>query len=308
MGPGTHVGIAVDAAAPAAATEALALHRRLIGRSSTAGTTPTAGITTVATSALLGDEVFRDLRLIEVLFVDERCARRGRRIGRRPDLRIPEGPERRGPRTARSWGGLDLIVLVLVLVTHRRPRRGDRSGRGDRRGRSGPRGALWRAIGLALELPVLAPTATTTTTTTATSAAAAGPFAILGTLISTVRTIGSTVHADRAGVLQIVQCEHLGGRHVGLRQRSRRPREPFARQRDQAACRLAPNGAIGGSDRHRPRPAAATSRRRNRFGITASASATATTATRTGALGQLVGHLGHRQIRVVALGDAAPGA
>ena len=77
-----------------------------------------------------------DLRLLEVLLVDERRARcRGRRRGR-PELGVPDRSERRGARSAGARDGRRFLVLVLVLAGSAAAARG--SAAVDRRRRHAP--------------------------------------------------------------------------------------------------------------------------------------------------------------------------
>ena len=93
-GPAAHVGIAIDPAA-ATATVALAIDCRVVPGSTAPRAAPVglsaAGATaSLLTAPLLGDEVFRDLRLVEVLLiVDGRRKLRGRRA-RHAELGIPD--------------------------------------------------------------------------------------------------------------------------------------------------------------------------------------------------------------------------
>ena len=221
-GPAAHVGIAVDPASPARATTvALAIHRRLVGRPTAAcpAAAATRSAAPVAAATLLRDEVFRDLRLLEVLFVDERGARRpGRRSGR-PDLRIPDRPERVRPRAARRGHG-EILVLVGVLdigserCRSGRPARGRGPAGGSRLGRFGRFGRIG-----ALDLAVLAVSATTTATTTTTAPAATRLLAVLG---HAAIALGRRGGIGR-GVVEFVEGEHLGLRELGFGQRAGGP-------------------------------------------------------------------------------------
>jgi hypothetical protein len=93
-GPAAHVGIAIDPAA-ATATVALAIDCRVVSGATATWAAPV-GLSAAGSAAsllpapLLGDEVFRDLRLVEVLLiVDGRGQLRGSRA-RHAELGIPD--------------------------------------------------------------------------------------------------------------------------------------------------------------------------------------------------------------------------
>ena len=102
------VRIAVDPAATAASAITLAIDRGgvsrpVASRASAAATGPTAGATAIA----LGDEVLRNLRLLEVVVVPDRGERPERRcrrsLRRHAELRIPDRAEGRRPGTPRGF-------------------------------------------------------------------------------------------------------------------------------------------------------------------------------------------------------------
>ena len=110
------------------------------------------------TAALLGDQVLRDLRLVEVLVVRDGRPRGGARRGRRAELRVPDRAERRRSRCARRG---DVEVVLLAGRPRRRRsarRRGGAGGRSEDR-----RGAVLGLLGLALVGSTSATAATATT-------------------------------------------------------------------------------------------------------------------------------------------------
>ncbi len=268
------IGIAVDAAAATPAV-ALPLDGRLVGgpaaTRTTAPTTLPTGCTAARTATLFRDQVFRDLRLVEVLVIGDRGQVRGRR-NRRPELRIPDRPERCRPR---SPGSVDRLVVLLVdRLEPARSRRRLRRCRGRR-------------------------TCVVTSATSATAATAAAPTSApaivkrLGVAFGSLGTFG-------AWGAQVVEREHLGGRELGFGQAAGL-RQALAGECGETVAPGAVRRCCG-----RRTPAATTPRRcgDGRLGL---AGPTATPAARRAAaaadarpFGLLVGDLGHRQVGVVA--------
>ena len=117
------VGIAVDpaTAAPAATPVALAIDRGAVRaptttRTAAALTASATGPTltcALATATLFGDQVFRNLGLVEILVLGNRSELCGSRR-RRADLGIPDRAERRRARPPRGGGHLGLLILIFV--------------------------------------------------------------------------------------------------------------------------------------------------------------------------------------------------
>jgi hypothetical protein len=121
--PGTDIGIAVDSAAAAPAV-ALSVDRGVVTGPAAARPAATslaaARSCTPATplaAALLGDQVFGDLRLVEVLVVGswpDRCRLRAGHA----ELRVPDGPERIRSRGTRCRRDLDVVFLLVDVAFH----------------------------------------------------------------------------------------------------------------------------------------------------------------------------------------------
>jgi hypothetical protein len=177
-----HVRIAVDPAAATTASIPLAVDRRGVRASAaTRAASTTRGSSTallLAASSLFGNEVFRDLGLVEVLVVRRRSDGRGSLPARDAELRIPDRAERRRAGCARSRGRLgDLVLLVLVVLI----------GIG-----IGSENGLDRTarLGLRQRFAIAATTATPTASATATATATAGLVALGRTFdgVTAVRT------------------------------------------------------------------------------------------------------------------------
>ena len=148
--------------------------------------------------------------------------------------------------------------------------------------------------------------ATPATATTTATAASASTRLVLA-LGDDARLPGRVVGGVGRLVVEVVEAEDLGLGEILLGQRPGGARQALARQGDEAR----PVGPRTRGDRlGRARPGAAprATGRGNGFGVTTTPAATATAATGAGALGLLVRHFGHRQVRVVAVGDAPSGS
>lgn len=180
-----NIRVPVDPTATAAAAETLALHRCGIaaGSTTTVGNTATGPASVAAyrpiATALLGDQVLRDRRLVLVVDIDRRQARRGRAV--HPDLAVPERAERR---RARGPGSNRKVLLILLI--HLQRSGDDLPGR-----RTGTNHELAFAAAAAAAT-------TTTTTPTATTLALLGlalhRTSISGILVVDVRL---KVHVER---------------------------------------------------------------------------------------------------------------
>ena len=227
-GPAAHVGIAIDPAATAT-TVALAIDRRAVSGTTTpraAAIWLTAARSTARLLAapLLGDEVFRDLRLVEVLVVMDGCGKlRGSRT-RHAELGVPDRAEWRRAGCPTSRRRLLGRVLFLVLVN----------------GLSGiERGRRVARLGGEAVLQLATPAATATAAT-----ATAAPPATLG------------VHAVVFAVALTDRRRRVGLAGLGLADKLRcsrsHPRQLFSRQDRQAAdgrhwgeLRLGQQGQLG---------------------------------------------------------------
>jgi hypothetical protein len=116
--PAADVGVAVDAAPPAAAAVPLAIDGRAVARPGATGTPPVGlSAARLLAATLLGNQVFGDLRLIEVLLVVDGRRELRRSGARNPELRVPDRTEGRRPgRSARSRRLLQRLVLVILFV------------------------------------------------------------------------------------------------------------------------------------------------------------------------------------------------
>jgi hypothetical protein len=99
----------------ATTSESFALHRRLIGGSPAASSAP--ALTAALTAAsLFGDQVFRNLWLVEILVFREWRQRSGDWSRWRTELRIPDRTKRCGAR--RTWCRDDLVdVFINVSIS-----------------------------------------------------------------------------------------------------------------------------------------------------------------------------------------------
>jgi hypothetical protein len=282
-GPAAHIGIAIDPAATATAV-ALAIDCRAVpgttpSRAAAIGLPAARSAATLLAAPLLGDQVFRDLRLVEVLLVvDGRWELRGSRT-RHAELRVPDGPEWRRPGCPASGRRLleRLLFLVLVLVLVDSVSRIERGRRDARLG--------GKAV---LELATPAAAASPATATSAPPATFGVHAIVFAVAITEGRGGRGLVGLDRAGE---------------LRGRRSHPRQLLTGQDCQPT-----DGRHGGELRWSDdpgRPAASD----DRLGLTGSAPTASATASAPSAcsLGLLVRDLGHRQVLVVT-GDPPAGA
>ena len=267
--PGADVGIAVDAATAASAVP-LTVDRGVVSGAATARPAATllapATATAALAAALLGDQVFRDLRLVEVLVVG-RGPDRGRLRARHAELRVPDGPERRGAWGAGRRRDLDFVFLFVGLAVRCIGQRLRSDGAGSR-----------------LEAGLQLATATPTPTPTASPPAPAAAVGIQARVVLGIERCGGEPSAIGTSAWPV----------TGATLESFSPG---------SAVKPGAGGDVVGTVRGRP------SARGDRLGLawaTASASPSAAPATRPGALGLLVGHLGHREVFVVA-GDPPAG-
>ncbi|MFN8629324.1 MAG: hypothetical protein U0838_03100 [Chloroflexota bacterium] len=311
--------LGVPAAAHAAArgttrtAVALALDGRVVRAAraaATAAATTAVPAALAAALAALGEQVLGDLGLVEVLLIlgqRREAARRGARG--RAQLLVPDRAERRGG-LARPGAA----QRVHVVERRGQVTRGRAAGRAllagralnalDRRGSD--RLALFvllggLALGHALSgLAALGRDLVTTSAAPAATTAAAAPAPALA--------IALALAVDSVNALRRDLVELLGLLALLARRRdagSGSARELLARQRDQlAAAGRRRDGRLLGVPRSRGRAPAAR-RGRNLLALAASAAAPTPAATSAGALGLLLGHLGHREVLIVVRHAAA---
>ncbi len=295
--PAADVGIAVDAAAPAAAASvALAIDRRAVraataARSASPLAAPPAGTAlalagALATAALLGDQVLGDLGLVEVLVVENRPELVGSRC-RCPELRVPDRAERRRARAARRGGDLGLLFLVVL----------EGFGVGRRR--------LSSLDGLACGQQLAVAPASAAAAATATPAPPPPTGLALAVLLGVAigGRAGHRLRVDVEGRQLLVFGVCGRTRRSGRRGRGDPGQLLAGKNRHRAVAGGRRSGEGLGARGHpgSARSSTGTGAGGDRLGLARPATATAATAAAlAGALGLLVGDLGHRQVLVVA--------